>query len=280
MKGFKFSPHWHKKNAPWQALEHVAAKGEFPELHVSTKPAELIQTEGQPSFAPIDGTGLLDVSNTEANLVLDPAQGQCYALLSSWWFRTKNLMTGPWDCIPHDQLPADFAKIPKNHPQGALLASVAGTPQAREATIDNSIPQTAQLDRKTANLTLDYDGQPQLKPIAGTPLKYVVNAPVPVIQVDDAAWYSLKDGVWFLSQAPTGPWAVAVSVPAVIYTIPPESPLHYVTYVYVYNATAETIVVGYTPGYYGTVVAPTGVVVYGTGYVYPPTLVPSGTPTL
>ena len=30
------------------------------------------------------------------------------------------------------------------------------------------------------------------------------------------------------------------------------------------------MIVGYTPGYYGTVLAPTGVVVYGTGYVYPP----------
>src|SRR5262245_66243704 len=47
-------------------------------------------------------------------------------------------------------------------------------------------------------------------------------------------------------------------------------PLHYVTYVSVYGATPQTVSVGYTPGYYGTVLAPTGVVVYGTGYVYPP----------
>ncbi len=33
--------------------------------------------------------------------------------------------------------------------------------------------------------------------------------------------------------------------------------------------------VGYTPGYYGTVVAPSTVVVYGTGYVYPPVYVGS-----
>jgi hypothetical protein len=46
--------------------------------------------------------------------------------------------------------------------------------------------------------------------------------------------------------------------------------LHYVTYAYVYDYTPQTVVVGYTPGYLGTVVAPTGVVVYGTGYFYPP----------
>ena len=100
-----------------------------------------------------------------------------------------------------------------------------------------------------------------------------MNSPIPVIQVDAKTYYSLKDGVWFGASAPTGPWTVATTVPAVIYTIPPSSPLHYVTYVHVYGSTPQTVYVGYTPGYYGTVVAPTSVVVYGTGYVYPPVYV-------
>jgi hypothetical protein len=41
----------------------------------------------------------------------------------------------------------------------------------------------------------------------------------------------------------------------------------------VYGNTPQTVYVGYTPGYYGTVVAPSSVVVYGTGYVYPPVYV-------
>ena len=59
-------------------------------------------------------------------------------------------------------------------------------------------------------------------------------------------------------------------VPPVIYSIPPSSPLHYVTYVQVYDVTPQYVVVGYTPGYFGTVVGAGGVVVYGTGYVYAP----------
>ena len=55
-----------------------------------------------------------------------------------------------------------------------------------------------------------------------------------------------------------------------IYTIPPSSPLHYVTYAHVYGSTPTEVYVGYTPGYLGTVVAPDGVVVYGTGYEYDP----------
>jgi hypothetical protein len=56
----------------------------------------------------------------------------------------------------------------------------------------------------------------------------------------------------------------------VIYTIPTSSPLHYVTYVRVYGSTPTVVYVGYTPGYYGTVMTTDGVVVYGTGYYYPP----------
>jgi hypothetical protein len=41
------------------------------------------------------------------------------------------------------------------------------------------------------------------------------------------------------------------------------------TYVRIYSYTPTQVVVGYTPGYLGTVVTPAGVVVYGTGYVYP-----------
>jgi hypothetical protein len=37
----------------------------------------------------------------------------------------------------------------------------------------------------------------------------------------------------------------------------------------VYGATSTVVYVGYTPGYYGTVVAPDGTVIYGTGYIYP-----------
>ena len=48
---------------------------------------------------------------------------------------------------------------------------------------------------------------------------------------------------------------MAATVPPVIYSIPPSSPLHYVTYVYVYRATPQVVYVGYTPGYYSVYVS-------------------------
>jgi hypothetical protein len=137
--------------------------------------------------------------------------------------------------------------------------------------IANSIPQTATVPRVNGPVfTPVFDGGPQLRPIEGTPLQYVVNSPTPIIEVNAYTYYALRAGVWYWAAALNQPWTVAAYVPPVIYTIPPTSPLHYVTYVQVYGSTATVVYVGYTPGYMGTVVAPDGVVVYGTGYAYQP----------
>src|SRR5262249_27191480 len=244
---------------PGSGVKDAAAGGVLPTIYVSTVPAELVQTLGRPDYEPIDGTGLLHVPNTSANILLDTKDQRHYLLLSGRWFRSPSLTDGPWEYVPHDKLPSDFAKIPQTHPKGAVLASVAGTPQAQEARIDNSIPQTAEVNRATTRYQATYDGAPKFQAIEGTTLQHAVNTTNPVIQVDAKTYYALKDGVWFTAAAPTGPWAVATTVPAAIYTIPVSSPLHYVTYVHVYAATPQTVYVGYTPRHYGTVVAPTTV---------------------
>jgi hypothetical protein len=63
---------------------------------------------------------------------------------------------------------------------------------------------------------------------------------------------------------------VATYVPAVIYGIPASSPLHYVTYVRIYDSTAQTVDIGYTAGYVGSHVTVDYVVVFGSGWYYRP----------
>ncbi|HEX9477234.1 MAG TPA: hypothetical protein VGA90_00650, partial [Methylomirabilota bacterium] len=231
-------------------LAPILQAGDTPTVYVSTTPAELLMVKGEPAFAPVASTGLLEVTNTDEDLFLYPAEQAYYVLLSGRWFRAKAL-GGPWQFVSGDQLPKDFAAIPESHPRGDVLASVPGTPEAREALIANDIPQTAAISRTQTKLDVRYDGPPQLKAIAGTPLQYAVNASVPVIRVDASTYYALQSGVWFVGPAPAGPWAVAISVPPVIYTIPASSPLHFVTYVYVYGSTPDVVYTGYTPGYLG-----------------------------
>ena len=77
---------------------------------------------------------------------------------------------------------------------------------------------------------------------------------MPLIQVAPNAYYAVTAGVWFTAPASPGRGRSPTSVPAVIYTIPPSSPIYYVTYVRIYEATPQVVYVGYTPGYLGTVV--------------------------
>ena len=241
-----------------------------PRIYVGETPTELLVFKGQPVFTPIPQTSLTWASNTANDVFFDTADRTYYILVSGRWYRSPAL-TGPWTYVASTSLPPDFRRIPDDSPASIVLAAVAGTPQAQEAAITNSIPQTATVPRVNGpTYTPVFDGTPQLQAIAGTPLAYVVNSPVPVIQVDAATYYAIQSGVWFHATGLNGPWYVAPAVPAVIYTIPVTSPLYYVTYVRVYGSTAQVVYVGYTPGYLGTVVAPDGVVVYGTGYVYQP----------
>jgi len=251
------------------SLAQAVLQNAVPTIFVSTQPAELLQTQGDPQVAPIDGTDLIFVVNTENHIFVHTPSQDHYILVSGRWFKAQS-MNGPWQYVAGENLPADFAKIPAAHKKAAVLVSVPGTPQATEALIANAIPQTATITRSAAVLTVNYDGAPQFRSIEPTTLMYAVNTPVPVIKVDSRNYYAVQNGVWFVASSAAGPWTIATSVPVVIYTIPVSSPLHYVTYVKVYGSTSEVVYVGYTPGYYGTVVTSSSVVVYGSGWYYPP----------
>lgn len=251
------------------SLSEAMQRNALPMIYTSFTPAELLQAQGEPQFAPVDGTQLLYVTNSENDIFVDTASQQRYVLISGRWFRAAS-MNGPWAFVAAEQLPTDLAKIPVTHAKASVLASVPGTPQAREALIANEIPQTATITRSAAKLTVTYDGQPQFRTIENTRLAYAVNTPTPVIKVEANRYYAVQNGVWFVAATPNGIWEVASSVPTVVYTIPPSSPVHNVTYVKVYGSTPDVVYVGYTPGYYGTVVSSNNVVVYGTGWYYRP----------
>src|SRR5215471_13544874 len=252
-----------------ESLSARLRDGTFPAIYVSTVPAELLTSDGDMQFKPIPGTGLLYVSNSGDQIFLNTANQEYYVLISGRWFAAKT-MDGPWAYVDGKALPADFAKIPEGDPKASVLASVPNTPAAQEAGIANDVPQTATINRHDTQLTVNYDGDPKFDAIAGTHLQYAVNSATPVIEVAPAQFLAVQNGVWFTATSAQGPWAVATSVPADVYTIPTSSRLHYVTYVRTYGYDNDVVYTGYTPGYYGTVVEPDGLVAYGTGWYYPP----------
>jgi hypothetical protein len=245
--------------------------GPPPQIITATVPTELIVTSGAPNWTALTGNQLLYVSNTESTFIKEIATNKYYLLLSGRWFSSQSL-DGPWTYERSDTLPSSFKQIPPASAVGDALTAVAGTNQAEDAEADAEIPQTAAIKRSEAKTEVNYDGAPQFQDIPSTQVQYAVNTSASVLKIGDR-YYVCDNGVWFAGLTPTGPWAVADSVPDAVQTIPPSAPVYNVRYVHVYDSTPEIVYVGYTPGYIGTY-RYYGTVVYGTGWYYRPWIGP------
>ena len=103
-----------------------AKRGEAPTVYVSTAPAELLQTQGQPLYDPVYGTSLVYVSNTGSDIFLDNANNEYYILIAGRWFASQSLQNGPWSYVPGTSLPSGIAQIPPYSPKASVLVSVPG----------------------------------------------------------------------------------------------------------------------------------------------------------
>jgi hypothetical protein len=249
--------------------KQIAASA-VPTVFESFEPAELILIKGEPKYVPVKGTSLLWVSNTESDLFRMGSDGAYYYLVAGRWFSAPNL-GGPWT-FATPSLPADFKRIPVDHPRSRVLASVPGTDQAIEAVLLASIPQTALVNRKELKApdVVYQGGTPEFKPIETTTLERAVNTDKDIIKVGDL-YYMCFQGVWFMARSATGPWEVASSVPKEIYTIPASSPAYHVTYVVEEkdDDSDDWVKFAALAGYTGMMIA-WGCTVWGSGWYYPP----------
>jgi hypothetical protein len=241
--------------------------GGAPRIIVRTKPAELVLSDGDLKFVPIDGTQLLYVENTDTDILMDLRSQSYYILLSGRWYTSGSMTGNDWSFVSPDKVPADFAKIPAESEMGQVRASVPGTQESKDAILETQIPQTAEIDRNTATVQVSYDGDPKFEACTDK-VAYALNTDKSVLLID-GKYYCCDQAVWFVGTGPTGPWQVATEVPAEVQDLPPECPVYNVKYVYIYDSTPEIVYIGYTPGYTNCYVY-YGTVVYGTGYWYRP----------
>jgi hypothetical protein len=251
-----------------------------PTVFATTEPAEMILTDGPPTYAPVSGTRLLRISNTDSVLFLHTGDGKIYFLVAGRWFRGGSI-AGPWTAASKD-LPPDFAQIPDSDPMAFVKASVPGTREAQDAVLLASIPSTTSVTITQVTDNVTYSGAPQFVTIPSTAVQYAVNTPNQVFLVS-GAYYWCYGGAWLMATTPNGPWTYCTTVPAAIYTIPPSNPNYNVTYVVVQSSSPTTVVYSQTSGYSGQYVAANGVLMFGMGmlvgaaiadhhdhYYYPP----------
>ncbi len=238
------------------------------ELIVRTAPAELLQSDGQPAYAPLNGTNLLYMNNSNDDIIMDISTQNYYVLISGRWYSTKSLDNGPWQFVKPNEVPDEFASIPEESEVGGVRASVSGTTEAKEAVLENQIPQTASVNRSEASVEVIYDGDPIFKEIEGTKMKYAVNTDKSVLIIE-GKYYCCDNAVWFESSGANGPWEISTKIPEQVQEIPPSNPNYNVKYVYIYDVTPTVVYIGYTPGYVHSYTY-YGCVYYGTGFYYHP----------
>src|SRR5436309_470752 len=236
------------------------------------KPGEIILCDGQPVYGQIPDTQLQYATNTNSVVFVFTATQQFYYLTAGRWFSAMDLQ-GPWTYATPD-LPSDFAKIPLSSPASAILATVPGTEEAKDAVLLAQVPTTMTVKpaEAQAKVKVAYGGDPKFEPIKGTSMAYATNTQDKVIKVGDV-YYLCLQGVWFMSPNPQGPWTTCTSVPQEIYTIPPSSPVYNVTYVTQTANPDGTVQASYTAGYLGGFIlgAATGAIIAnGSGYYWPP----------
>lgn len=248
-----------RKNLPGKPAQNA------PLVFATTEPAELIVTEGEPSYSPIAGTKLMRVANTDSTLFMHLDEKLYYFLVAGRWFSAKTL-DGQWTAAS-TTLPADFANIPDDDPSAFVKASVPGTQEAKDALLLAAIPKTTTVKLTQVKEQVSYDGDPKFVAIEGTTVKYAVNSPYSVFFAE-GRYYWCSEGAWLVSESPNGPWTFATMVPAAIYSIPPTHPTYNVTYVVVEDSTPTTATYSYTSGYSGEYVAATGVLMFGMGMLF------------
>jgi hypothetical protein len=242
--------------------------GAAPAVITTFKPAEIVVLDGKPQGREIAGTGGLEsIVNTESPLFrLD---GTYYLLVSGRWFSTKDLARGPWNfTMP---LPDAFARIPEGDEEADVRASVPGTLEARRAVLEAELPETKTVKAGAApDIAVAYaGGEAKFEPIPQTQVARAVNTGNDIIQYGDK-YYLCYEGMWYVADKPTGPWAVTADVPAAVYQIPPSSPAYPVTQVIVNTNDDGDVESNYNGAYAAGMFIGFGVAYYGTGYYYPP----------
>ncbi len=245
-----------------------SADKRVPKILVATEPTELIVSDGSPKWAPEVEGELEGMSNSESDVFRTLSDQAYWVVLSGRWFKSGSL-DGPWTYVEPDRLPGSFRRISSDSPRADALSFVPGTEPAREALADATKPRTAAVRRSEAHVTVTYDGDPKFEAVPGTHVEYALNTPDQVLRIR-GRYYACDQGVWFTAGSPTGPWAVADSIPEDdIQAIPPESPVYNTRYAYVYDSTPDVVYMAYTPAYLGSYPW-YGTVVFGTGWYYRP----------
>jgi len=195
--------------------KNVDVNTEPPPIFYSEKPAILVQTDGEPILAGVDGTSLQYVINTNWDLFQDTTSKIWYLRNDTYWLQSPDM--GTWQ--PVDKLPKDFEKLANNDNWKDVKANIPGK------KISKGKMPVVFVSRTPAEL-INLDGKPQFEEVQGTNLRWIRNTESDMFQYQKKDVYVLLSGRWFTTVDPKkGPWKFATNtLPADFKSIPSGHP--------------------------------------------------------
>ena len=174
-------------------------KADPPQIFFSTRPAVLVNLDGDPIWSPIQGSDLKFVVNTNWDLFETPSK-TLYLRNNDTWLTASDLK-GPWS--PAGKLPPSFAQLPANDDWKDVKANIPGRPPTAGA-----VPMVY-VSASPAEMLL-LRGAPVYQPVPGTSLLWVSNTDSDVFRFGKAGnFYYLVAGRWFSAPSLNGPWTFA-----------------------------------------------------------------------
>jgi hypothetical protein len=187
----------------------VAVANKPPRVIVSYVPAILVPIDGAPALRPVPGSnGFQRIINTRALIVKSASAPQFFMHVYDGWLMATTL-DGPWTrpFIPPTGIDALAKGIAATGVVDLLDGGIGANPKP---SLARAIP-TIYATQVPAEL-INFDGQPDFVPIAGTQLRWASNTPGDVLQDTlGNAYYILLAGRWFRSATLTGPWTFVAS---------------------------------------------------------------------
>ncbi len=186
-----------------------------PRIFVSNQAAILLIVQGKPVLAPIAGTKLEFVVNTNWDLLHDPASGTYYLLSDKTWLSAKEL-AGEWTLT--STLPKDFSTLPKGNQWDHVKKAIP--PKVERGM---TVPKIF-YSEEPAELIV-FEGSPVWQEVEDTHLLWAKNTESWVLEdARDRKLYFLVSGRWFTSEKWEGPWTFASgNLPEDFKNIPPDS---------------------------------------------------------
>ena len=196
---------------PGQGADVPLLNFDPPAILVSEKPLKLLSIDKEPVKAPIEGTGLEYVVNTNWNVFYYRPDERWYVLNGDAWQQNNYLADGDWTTT--DELPVDFDKL-------SLKDSWEQVQKALPARKPAEQPVPFVISLQETELIL-LDGAPRLSVIDGTGISYVSNTQSDLFRIGDD-WYFLVSGRWFSNTSLSGQWQAVKNLPDAFAQIPAD----------------------------------------------------------